>query len=196
MVRPAMAAMVSSTKPASLIVSVWMATCTSILVGDAQAGVDGGGRGAPILVQLQAAGAGADLFVQRLGGRRVALAREIRNSSATPRRLRSMRARFQAPGRAGGGVGSGGGSRAAADHRGDAVRERFVNLLRRDEMNVAVDAARGDDQILARDDFGGRADHQLRIDARPSCPDCRPCPPSRCGRRGCRCRLSRCPSDR
>ena len=32
-------------------------------------------------------------------------------------------------------------------------------------MDVAVDRARRDDQVLAGDHFGGRADHQLGIDA-------------------------------
>ncbi len=32
-------------------------------------------------------------------------------------------------------------------------------------MNMAVDAAGGDNHVFARDDFGGRADDQLRIDA-------------------------------
>ena len=35
------------------------------VVGDGQTAVDGGRRGAPVLVQLQAAGAGADLLLQR-----------------------------------------------------------------------------------------------------------------------------------
>ena len=67
--------------------------------------------------------------------------------------------------RAGGGRGAGGRTCAAADHRGDAVRKRFVNLLRRDEVDVAVDAAGGNDQIFSGDHFGGCADDQFRIDA-------------------------------
>jgi len=41
-----------------------------------QAIIDGGGGGAPILMQLQAAGAGLDLLDQRAGQRRVTLAEE------------------------------------------------------------------------------------------------------------------------
>ena len=76
MVRPLIAAMESSTKPISLRVSVWMVTCTSMLVGDGEAVVDGGGGGAPVLVQLEAAGAGAQMLLAgpRAGG--VALAEE------------------------------------------------------------------------------------------------------------------------
>ena len=36
--------------------------------------------------------------------------------------------------------------------------ERVLDLLRADEMDVRVDAARGDDQAFAGDHFGGRAD--------------------------------------
>ena len=71
-----------------------------------------------------------------------------------------------APGRAGGRVGAGGRARSAADHRRGAVRKRFVDLLRRDEVNVAIDGAGGDDLAFARDHFRGRADHQIGIDAR------------------------------
>src|SRR5690606_17761149 len=39
-------------------------------IGDAQAVVDGGGGGAPVLVQLQAGGAGEDHLLERRGNRR------------------------------------------------------------------------------------------------------------------------------
>ena len=43
-------------------------------------------------------------------------------------------------------IGAGGRPGAAADHGGDAGHQRFVDLLRADEMDVGVDAAGGDDQ--------------------------------------------------
>ena len=49
-----------------------------VLVGDRQAGVDDGGGGAPVLVELQAAGAGLDLLRERLGQAAVALAQDAR----------------------------------------------------------------------------------------------------------------------
>ena len=76
MVRPLNAAMVSSTKPDSFSVSVWIITCTSKRSATDSAAVDRGRRGAPVLVQLQAGGAGADHLLQRGGPRRVALAGE------------------------------------------------------------------------------------------------------------------------
>ena len=76
MVRPLKAAMVFSTKPDSFSVSVWIATWTSVSSATARQAVDGGGRGAPVLVQLEAAGAGQHLLDQRVRRRRVALAEE------------------------------------------------------------------------------------------------------------------------
>ena len=58
MVRPLKASIESWTKPASLSVSVWIATCTSYFVGHRQRAIDGGRRGAPILVQFESDRAG------------------------------------------------------------------------------------------------------------------------------------------
>ena len=46
--------------------------------------------------------------------------------------------------------------------------ERFVDLLRADEVDVRVDAARGDDHALAGDDLGAGADDDVdtRLDVR------------------------------
>ena len=43
--------------------------------------------------------------------------------------------------------------------------ERLVDLLRADEVDVGVDAARGDDAALAGDHLGARADDHARRDA-------------------------------
>ena len=131
-----------------------------VAVGDAQAIVDGGRRGAPVLVQLEAAGAALDLLLEagRLAG--VALAEEaeihrqafggLQHAAHVPgagrhgRRQRAMR-------RTG----------ATAHHRGHAAVERIVDLLRADEMDMAVDAARGDDLALGRDRFGAGTDDDV-----------------------------------
>ena len=47
-----------------------------VLVGDGEAAIDGGGRRAPVLVQLEADGAGLDLLAQRPRLARIALAEE------------------------------------------------------------------------------------------------------------------------
>ena len=51
------------------------------------------------------------------------------------------------------------GTGAAADERRHAARQRLVDLLRADEVDVRVDAAGGQDQAFAGDRFGGHADH-------------------------------------
>ena len=50
---------------------------------------------------------------------------------------------------------------AAAEHGGDAGHLRFFDLLRADEVNVAVDAAGGDDHAFAGDDLGARPDDDV-----------------------------------
>ena len=55
-----------------------------------------------------------------------------------------------------------GGTSAAAEHRGDARADGFVDLLRADKMNVGIDAAGGDNVTFAGDDFGrGPDDHRV-----------------------------------
>src|ERR671926_349935 len=63
------------------------------------------------------------------------------------------------PRRAGGREGAGGRPGSAAQHRGDAAHQRLLDLLRADEMDVAVEAARGEDFPLARDHVGAGTDH-------------------------------------
>src|SRR5205823_6000331 len=50
---------------------------------------------------------------------------------------------------------------SAADHRRHARHERFVDLLWADEMDVRIDAARGDDHAFACDDLRSGADDDV-----------------------------------
>jgi hypothetical protein len=119
------------------------------------------GRGAPVLVQLQADGAGLDLLAQAPAGR-LALPLPMKpRFIGKPSAACSMRSMFQGPGRAGGGEGAGGGTGAAAEHGGDAGGQRLLDLLRADEVDVAVDAAGGDDRAFAADDLGAGADDDV-----------------------------------
>src|SRR5271156_5416065 len=59
---------------------------------------------------------------------------------------------------AGGRESAGRGAGAAAEHRGDAAHQGFVDLLRADEMDVRVEAAGGENLALACDHLGARAD--------------------------------------
>ncbi len=131
-----------------------------VAVGDAEAVVDRRRRRAPILVQLQAAGAGLDLLDQALGQAGIALAEEAEIHREGLGRLQHAR-QVPGPGRAGGGRGAGGRSGAAADHGGDAGIERLLDLLRADEVDVHIDAAGGDDAALAGDHLGAGADDDV-----------------------------------
>ncbi len=152
------------------------------LVGDRQALVDRRRRRAPVLVQLQADRAGANLLAQRLGRRGVALAEK---TEVQRKRLDRFvhppdvpRAR-----RAGRGVGPGRRTGAAADQRREPGVKRVGNLVRRDEVDVRVDAAGGQDVSFAGENLGGRADLETRRDAVHDSGVARPCRSPRCGRR-------------
>ena len=128
-----------------------------VVVGDAEAAVDRGGGGAPVLVQFQRAGAGLDLLDQRRRLRGVALAGEAEVHREFVGRL-DHPGNVPGPGRAGGGEGAGGGAGAAAQHGGHARHQRLLDLLRADVVDVGVEAAGGEDLALARDHLGAGAD--------------------------------------
>ena len=138
-----------------------------VILGDRQAAVDRGRRRAPVLVQLERAGAGLDLFLQRIGQRCVALAGEAEVHGKRVGRL-DHAGDVPRPRRAGGGVGAGGGAGAAAQHGGDAGHQRLLDLLRADEVDVGVEAAGGEDLAFAGDDLGAGADddRHARLDVR------------------------------
>ena len=126
-------------------------------LGHSQAVVYRGGRGAPVFVQLQAHGAGPELFLKRGRQAGVALAQK------TQVHRKGVGGLQHAPdmpgaGGAGGGVSARGRPRAAADHGGDAGHQGLLDLLRANEVNMRVDAAGGHDLALARDHLRARAD--------------------------------------
>ena len=130
-----------------------------VVVRDREAVVDGGGRRAPVLVELHRAGAALDLLDEARRRRGIALAGEaevhregvggLDHAGDVPR-----------AGRAGGGEGAGRRSGAAAEHRGHARHQRFLDLLRADEVDVGVEPPGGEDLPLAGDDLGAGADDQ------------------------------------
>ena len=157
MVRPLNALIVSSTKP-EFVERVGVDHHLHVVfVGDPQAAVDRRGRRAPVLMQLERTGTGLDHFFQRRRARGIALAGKSEIDRKRVRRLDHAR-KMKRPGRASGGVGAGGRSGAAAEHRGDAGHQRLIHLLRTNEMDVRVEAAGGEDLALAGDHLGAGAD--------------------------------------
>src|SRR5262249_22352798 len=112
---------------------------------------------------LEAAGAGANLLFERLGQAAVALAEEAEVDGQT---LGGLKHPHDVPGawRTRRRVGPRRGTGAAAEKRGQAGGDGGLDQLRADEVDVAIDAAGRDDEILAGDDFGARADDELGID--------------------------------
>lgn len=133
-------------------------------VGNRQARVDRGGRGAPVLVQLEPAGAGHELLAQRFRPDRVPLAQQQDVDRLAVHRLQHP-GQVPRPRRDRGGLRALRWAGAAADERGQAGGQRGVDELRADEVDVAVDAARREDLPVAGQDLRGRPDHQGRIDA-------------------------------
>src|SRR5207253_1732316 len=112
--------------------------------------------GAPVLVELEPDRSAANLLQEPLRHRGVPLAGE---PDVERQIVRGLEHAGDVPGarRAGSGVRPGRRTGAAADPGGDAARHGLERLLRRDEMDVRVHAARGHDQALRRDRLGRHA---------------------------------------
>src|SRR5207247_1931442 len=124
-----------------------------ITVGDAEAAINSGRGRAPVFMQLQSTCAGLDLLFQGPGQAAVALPKK---AEVDRKGLRGLQHPFDIPGarRAGGGIGAGRGSAAAAQKGRKTGRNRRLAKLGTDEMNMAVDATSRDNQILPRDYLG------------------------------------------
>ena len=131
-----------------------------VVVGDSERAIDRRRRRAPVLVDLEPAGAGVQLLGQCLRAAAVALAEQADVD-------RKRRSGLEHPGEvprargAGGALGAVGGTGAAADQRRHAVCERVRDLLGGEEVDVRVDRARGGDEALAGDHLGARAYDQV-----------------------------------
>ena len=150
----------SSTKPLSLSVSVWIATCVSVISATVRQLSIAAGVVPQSSCSFRPMAPARDLLAQRFGQRGVALAQEAQVHREGLGRLQHA-VDVLGPRRAGRGVGAGGRAGAAAEHGGDARHQRLLDLLRADEVDVAVDAAGGDDQAFAGDDLGARADDDV-----------------------------------
>ena len=139
------------------------------LVGHGQAIVDRCGSAAPVLVQLESHRTRFDLLGEWPGQGHIALAQQPDIDRIGLHRLKHAR-QMPGPGRHGRGERPRGGARAAADHRGDPGGQRLFDLLRADQVDMAVDPARGHDHALGRDHLGRRPDDNghARLDIRIS----------------------------
>ncbi len=108
-------------------------------------------------MKFQADRSGEDLLAQRLVGRAISLAEK---SEVHGKRLGGLQHAVDIPfpRRASSRIGAVGGAGAAAKHGGDAAGHRVLDLLRTNEMNVGVDAARGYNAAFPGDHLCRRAD--------------------------------------
>ena len=131
-----------------------------LLFGHIQAVANRCWGGAPVFVQLEADYACVNLLVQRIGQTRVAFAKKAQIHGEGIGRLQHAfdipRARC-----ASGGKRARGRPRAAAHHGGHSAGQGFFNLLRADEMDVAINPACGDDIAFATDDLGAGANDDV-----------------------------------
>ena len=146
--RPLVAAMVFSTKPDSLSVSEWMATCTSVSSATSRQLLMAAGVVPQSSCSFRPMAPASTCSRSAPGRLALPLPRKPRFIGKASAAC-SMRSMFHGPGRAGGGKGAGGRAGAAAEHGGHAAGQRFFDLLRADEVDVGVDAAGGDDVALA-----------------------------------------------
>lgn len=128
-----------------------------VIVGHRQAIVDRSRRRAPVLVQLQRAGAALDHLDQRGGPRGVTLAGNAEIDREGVERL-DHPPHVPRPRRAGGSERAVRRASAATQHGGDAAHQGVLDLLRTDEMDVAVKAAGREDLALTRDHVGAGTD--------------------------------------
>ena len=134
-------------------------------VGHVQAVADGRRRGAPVFVQFEANHPGVDLLVQRRRQAGVALAHKSQVHGKGVCRLQHA-LNVPGAGRAGGGKGAGGRTRAAAHHGGHAAGQGFFDLLRANKVNVAVNSPGGNDVALAANHLGARANDDVHATLR------------------------------
>ena len=138
-----------------------------VFVGDRQAAVDGSRRRAPVLMQLQAGCTRKHHFNERCRQRGIALAGE---RQVHRKAVETLDHPLDMPGAgAGRGKRAVGRATAAAQHRRDARHQRFLDLLRADEMDMRIHAAgRQDlsfpgDHLRRRSDDDGHARLRIRI---------------------------------
>ena len=183
-----MAAIVSSTKPDSFSVSVWMATWMSYLSATSRQTIDGGRGGRPSLRAASARSAPARTWsIRAFRQAAVSLAEEA-PVDRKPFGGLEHALMFQGPGV----------QVVAQVPVAEPVPPPIIvvipeamadfHLLRTDEVDVRVDPPAVQIIPSPEIDLGSRADRRDGDRRRAGSADCRPCRCRRSGRRECRCR--------
>ena len=135
-----------------------------VAVRDIHAAIDRRRRRPPVFVELQSAGARADLLLQRTRQAAVALSQK---THVDRERLGGLEHAFEVPGagRTRGGIGACGGPRAAAQKCGQPGCQGGLAQLRTDEVDMTIDPTRRGDEVFAGNHLRAGADHQPRIDS-------------------------------
>ncbi len=119
-----------------------------VFVAYAEAGVDGGGRAAPVFVELQPGGAGEALLAQ---GRFVAVVAFSRDAEVDWQLVTGLDhlPEMCLAGGTGCSVCAGAWTRTAAEHGRDAGADGFICLLGADTVDVSVETTGSDDTVFA-----------------------------------------------
>ena len=133
-----------------------------VLVGDAQAGVDGSRSSPPVFVQFQAQRPGLHLFNQSGWLSAVAFTQKTKVEGEGFHRLQHT---VNVPGTwgAGGCISPCGRAGAAANHGGHTGCDRSFDLLGTNEVDVGINAACSENHPFPRDRLGAGADRDIDI---------------------------------
>ena len=127
-------------------------------VGDAEAVVDGARSGAPVFMEFETHRTRPHLLAEGLVIGGVALAHKTQVHGKGFRGLQHF-GDVPGAGGTGGGIRSGRRTGPAPRHGRYPARERLLNLLGTNKMNVGIKTTGRHDMTLPRDDFRARADH-------------------------------------
>src|SRR5215831_15868441 len=132
------------------------------VVRDGKTAIDGSGRRAPVLVQLQTAYAGFDLLDDTRGPACVALAEKAEVHRESIGRLEHA-LDVPRPRRAGRRCRPGRGSCPSSHHGRHTGIERLFDLLRTNVMDVRIDPTGGDDLAFSCDDLCARPNYDIHM---------------------------------
>mmetsp|Transcript_27196 Transcript_27196/g.56243 ORF Transcript_27196/g.56243 Transcript_27196/m.56243 type:complete len:751 (+) Transcript_27196:184-2436(+) len=134
-----------------------------VLVGKSEAGIDGGGRRPPVLVQLKAGGTRQQAVPEdaRIGGVALSAESEVHGNPVGCPEHHLELGRCRSAGRGGG---SRRGAGSPSEHGRQPGGNGVVELLGTDEVDVGVDASGREDEFFAGNHIGSRTDDHVLVD--------------------------------